>query len=572
MVSIETAHITTGPSERFPERRPPWTAAALLACVALALGLRLAANGFGLPDTFEPDEPKLVNHALAFGTGDLNPHYFVYPALQMYLLFFCYGLLYVVLRAAGSVESLEGFKLLFLSDPTVFYRVGRGLTALSGAASVFLLFLLGRRLYGQAAVGLLAAAALALHPVDVRHGHYVTADVPMTTLLLLALVFLAPTLERPSPAAGFRAGAAAGLATAVKYSGLAFLAPLAAAHALAARRAPGPAVRRSLLVALAGLALAFALASPFSVLEWRKTLDGMRFILDVKRDGQFGIARGSSWGTYFQLAFLAGPLALLSLAGLLNALVRRTPADLLLLAFLVPYFLAVGGSQSHSPRYLVPAFPLLLLLAARWLVGLRLGARGRATVAAAALLFALGQSLGVVRDLLRPDTRQLARRWIEGHVPAGESIALEWGGDDTVRLAETAESIEAKIRRHEQGGTTGHSREQIVAALRLKQKAQGNRPAYRLVQIGENRGNRLEGDGQDLDALRRTGVGYLVTSSAALGDPRSAAFRRAYPDIAGFYDRLEREAELVRRFDPEAGASRGPTITLWRLRAQGEGG
>ena len=63
-----------------------------------------------------------------------------------------------------------------------------------------------------------------------------------------------------------------------------------------------------------------------------------------------------------------------------------------------------------------------------------------------------------------------------------------------------------------------------------------------------------------------------MTSSAALGDPRSAAFRRAYPDIAGFYDRLEREAELVRRFDPEAGASRGPTITLWRLRAQGEGG
>lgn len=570
-MSNESAHIATGPLERLPGHRAAWTAAALLTCGALALILRLAANGFGLPDTFEPDEPKLVNHALAFGTGDLNPHYFVYPAFQMYLLFFSYGLLYLVLRVAGAVESLEGFKLLFLSDPTVFYRVGRSLTALFGAGSVLLLFALGRRLYGSLAVGLLAACSLAVHPVDVRHGHYVTADVPMTCLLLLALVFLAPTLERPSPATGLRAGVAAGLATAVKYSGLVFLAPLATAHALAARRGSSLAARRSLLLALAGSALAFALASPFSLVEWQKTLDGMRFILDVKRDGQFGIARGASWGTYFQIAFLSGPLALLSLAGLVNALVRRTPADLVLLALLVPYLLAVGSSQSHSARYLVPAFPLLLLLGARWLLGLPLRARWVSCLAAAALLASFAESVGVVREILRPDTRQLARRWIESHVPAGESLALESGGDDTVRLAETAESIEAKIRRHERDDLTGHSREQIVAALRLKQRARGDRPAYRLAQIGESRNNRLAGDGQDLEALRREGVGWVVTSSAALGDPRSGAFRRTYPEIASFYDRLEREAELVRRFEPQPGTSRGPTIAVWRLGPGGGG-
>ncbi|HEY6549471.1 MAG TPA: glycosyltransferase family 39 protein, partial [Vicinamibacteria bacterium] len=302
--------------------RPP-EAWALAGIGLLAVALRLFGNGFGLPDTFEPDEPKMVNHALAFGLGDLNPHYFVYPAFQMYLLFGVFGALFVVLRLTGVVASVEGFKLLFLSDPTVFYRVGRGLTALFGLGAVLLVFLLARRLYGGSRVALLAAFALAVHPVDVLHGHYITADVPMTFFLLLGLVFLAPALEEPSHRAFAWAGVAAGLATATKYSGLIFVLPVLAAAALGARRAAWPFLPKALAAFGLALVAAFCLASPFSVVEWRKTLDAMQFILDVKRDGQFGLARGASWGTYLNLAFLQSPLALASLLGVGWALWRR---------------------------------------------------------------------------------------------------------------------------------------------------------------------------------------------------------------------------------------------------------
>jgi uncharacterized protein YggE len=85
------------------------------------------------------------------------------------------------------------------------------------------------------------------------------------------------------------------------------------------------------------------------------------------------------------------------------------------------------------------------------------------------------------------------------------------------------------------------------------------------VKIGRIRDNRLDGQAQDLDALRALGVTYVVQSSAALGDARSEGFARAYPAAAAFYERLEREARRVARFEAEKGRFRGPEITIYRL-------
>lgn len=556
---------------------------ALAAIGALAVALRLLGNGFGLPDAVMPDEPKIVNHALAFGLGDPNPHYFVYPALQMYVLFVAYGLLFVMWWLMGVVPSVEGFKLLFLSDPTLFYRVGRSVTALFALGSVLLVFALARRLYGSPRAGLLAALALACHPIDARHGRYVTADVPMTFFLLLGLLLLAVALDTRRPWSFVLAGTAGGLATATKYSGLIFALPLVTCAVLAARRAGRSLLPVAIGAGVAGMAVAFCLTSPFSVIEWRETLDGMQFILDVKRDGQFGVARGASWATYVQAAFLGAPLAIFSLLGCAWSCWRRRTGDVLVLSLAVPYFLTVSSSQSHSARYLVPLFPLLMILAARFAV--EAATVGRAMRSAtvpvrfslaelaflAAVVFGLGQTAVEARELFLPDTRRLAREWIEREVPPGTTIALEWGGDDTVRLAECQESLAQKIRAYQQGrrGNPHQPADQMLSALRLMEAAQTGRPRFRLVTFGAVKDNRLDPREHDLDGLRATGVSYVVTSSEALTDGRSAAFARTYPRAAGFYARLDREAQLAARFEARRGRLRGPAIAVYRLSTNG---
>jgi hypothetical protein len=185
----------------------------------------------------------------------------------------------------------------------------------------------------------------------------------------------------------------------------------------------------------------------------------------------------------------------------------------------------------------------------------------------AAVVFAVGQTVVQARELLLPDTRREAREWIEREVPPGTSIALEWGGDDTVRLAETPESLAEKIRAYEEGrrGNVHQPAEQMLAALRLLQQAQTGRPGFRLVRLGSVKDNRLDARGHDLDELRANGVSYVVTSSAALMDGRSAAFARAYPGAAAFYARLDREAQLAAHFEGQHGRLRGPAIAIYRL-------
>src|SRR5262245_9439517 len=95
----------------------------LLLILALAAAVRLWGIRFGLPYVLYPDEALIVNHALAFGTGDLNPHDFVYPSLYMYVLFVAYGVTYAGGLALGVFGSTDDFIRLFFSDATVFYLV-----------------------------------------------------------------------------------------------------------------------------------------------------------------------------------------------------------------------------------------------------------------------------------------------------------------------------------------------------------------------------------------------------------------------------------------------------------------
>lgn len=68
--------------------------------------------------------------------------------------------------------------------------VARALTALFDVGTVLLLFLLGRRLY-NAAVGLLAAALLALNVMHIQLAHFFTADPYLTFFVVTAVYFMA---------------------------------------------------------------------------------------------------------------------------------------------------------------------------------------------------------------------------------------------------------------------------------------------------------------------------------------------------------------------------------------------
>jgi dolichyl-phosphate-mannose-protein mannosyltransferase len=103
-------------------------------------------------------------------------------------------------------------------------------------ALVFAVYMLGRRLIGEAAaVG--AAFLCAFDPNILAHSFLVTTDVGVATFLVLFMVALWDYLSRPGLARAIICGIALGAALAAKYSAV-ILPPVAALLMLAAARWP----------------------------------------------------------------------------------------------------------------------------------------------------------------------------------------------------------------------------------------------------------------------------------------------------------------------------------------------
>lgn len=205
-----------------------------------------------------------------------------------------------------------------------------------------------------------------------------------------------------------------------------------------------------------------------------------------------------------------GPVLALSAVGLVIALVARRKPDLILASFVLVYFLNLLTLKSHFDRFVLPLVPPLGVLAGR--------SRLLAPVAAAALVVPLVWSIQRDVDLTKPDTRVVAHDWIEGHVPRGDTVAVE---SSTAPLA-------------------GFS------VLKLELPGPG-------WKYDPNR---------SLARLRDQGVRYvLVTGLVA---DRVLAAASSYPREARFYHDLASRTQRV-YYVRSGGALSGPWVALYKI-------
>src|SRR5262249_52527689 len=93
---------------------------------------------------------------------------------------------------------------------------------------------------------------------------------------------------------------------------------------------------------------------------------------------------------------------------------RHELADRVLLAGLLPYFVAIGRSQLVFPRYLMPLFPPLVLLAARAALGSEQRSRIGATVLVVVFLYSFVLAASQVTRFSTDQQRSVVR-WITEH-------------------------------------------------------------------------------------------------------------------------------------------------------------
>jgi 4-amino-4-deoxy-L-arabinose transferase-like glycosyltransferase len=422
-----------------------------LAVAATALGglaLRLVGIRFGDPFAYHPDEWIIAKHALTMvATGDWNPHSFLYPSLLIDLE----AVLAAVLHAATGITLATGQPWLYASEllPEQFGYVlaGRLLVALLGTATILVVFETTRRLVGL--LGAVAAAAIvAVVPLAVEHGHYLTTDVPMT--FLCASCLLATTVASRSGGTRWWLTAAllAGLAGSTKWNGLAVVGvPLLgylairfdASRPLAILRDPLPYV-------MAGLALiGFILPTPGIVLAPAEVASWLAISARI-----YSVAdpRQTQDTITFNLATLVGmlgPLLAWGVAGIVAIIARfrRDPAAraaVAIPAFIIAYLVLASVPPRYYARNLLPIVPYVAVACGIALAALleparriarerRLQRRSVEAIVGLALVVSLlpplAASVAVSADLRRPDTRDVARAWMLEHVPRGTTVARE---------------------------------------------------------------------------------------------------------------------------------------------------
>jgi 4-amino-4-deoxy-L-arabinose transferase-like glycosyltransferase len=448
----------------------------MAAILGAAVALRFVGIEYGLPfgNLLNPDERSIVPRAwkLVHGGGG-DPHWFDYPSLLMYV--------------NAPFQAWQ-------DKPS--YLTARIVAVLLGAGAIAAAWWLGRRAFGTPTAGLVAAAIVAVCTIHVAYSRVAVTDVPLTLGVAVALgLMVRGRLEL--------AGVAVGLATGFKYPGVFLVVPL-----LVAGWQQWSRLAMALLLAI----VSFLASSPFVLVHRQQAWDEASRVQRLARDGWLGFEHDHVAPIAFvdRLWEGLGPVLLVCALGLVVALVRRSRVDLILALFVVAYFIDLMTLRAHFDRYVLPLVPALGALAGRL--------RALAPVTLLLLVVPLTWSIRDARELTRTDTRVIAHRWVERHIPTGTHIAA----DPSTPSFESLDVLNLRL--------PGPNRE-----------------------FDQNR---------NVQRLRRLGIRFVVVTGAVTD--RVLAARSSYPREARFYADLRTDTRRVFFLEPD-GDRGGPWVAIYRL-------
>jgi hypothetical protein len=368
--------------------------------------------------------------------GSLQPPVpYQYPTVFYYLLLPAFALRYVRGKSAGLWADLGDLDV----GTFELYVVARGYSAVFGALTIPLTYMLGRRMWPGPHgrwVGAVAAGLLTFSFNHVKESHYGVTDATLTMLIVVALLALVAAMRAGTPRAFALAGFATGLACATKYSALPLVFALLAAHLLAGPRA-WMAWRR-LAAAVLAVAAGFLTGYPYALLNWPPFLEQLGWMSSYA--GSVGFDAGARLSYIARYAMESGlglPVTLLLGAGIVAAVHRRRPVEIVAVVFITAALMLMANTAfPFYPRYLLPMMPLALLLAGdvlvrlgAWLSQAGWGRRWAIAVPAALALIAVApqarESFAFVRYLASPDTRVLAYQYVVAQLPPGSVVATE---------------------------------------------------------------------------------------------------------------------------------------------------
>ncbi|MBC7287285.1 MAG: glycosyltransferase family 39 protein [Armatimonadetes bacterium] len=441
--------------------------------IAFALALRIVGAWTDYPWCWYPDKDIVIHarNCINVRSPKLCPGEYIYPTGYVYLNAAVYAL---VGTALVPFVGLEGLARIYYERVGFLAAVTRILGSLMSAASVAVVWLVARALWGRLAAWF-AAAAMSVGWLDVVCCHHPTADTPAGFLLIATCAWALHAYLRGLSTRGVVIGGVlAGAAAATKYpAGAGLIAVLLAVlmneRSCTERAAAGnggsagqQAARGNLSeevssnrptstglsqkarmvgLATAAAAATFLLLVPWAILDWPNFFADLAYQAICNKTGPAPPWQMSWFWFYMKPAAGVGwPLNLFALLGIGALCFRRPRAAAIVLVPPLVVFVAFAAATVHVARWYAALAPFVALGTG---VGLAAGIEliphrlSRIAASAAVCGATLGplayQAIRYDAILLGPASRREAAKWVVQRVPPGSKVALfqwAWAGPD----------------------------------------------------------------------------------------------------------------------------------------------
>ncbi|HJP39515.1 MAG TPA: glycosyltransferase family 39 protein [Gammaproteobacteria bacterium] len=412
----------------------------LFLLVSVAFMIRFKGIWFGYPLPVHPDEPVLVDIALRMvNTGDLNPNFFRYPTLNIYIQAFIFKIMQI-------------FGVLFLDKSPVdipliwYYLVGRSFNVLMSVVTIIITYAIGKQLFSSVA-GLLAAFFMTFSFLHIENSFLITTDTSVAFWASLVALMAVLIFSNGKKARYYLLGGVfTGLAVNSKYTAFVSVAPLLLAHYLQSRDSNGW-VDKNIIMCLVAVPIAFFVTSPYVILNFDRFMADIIYEARHYVSGHPGAESHTSTSYYLYGKYLVtkgyGVFPMIFAGFGLAWLLRKAPwKAAMIVAIPLLIFLFVGRYKVFFPRNLVVAIPFLSLLSGAFLlfvykvsveklhfISMPVRAVAVSLVLVAVLAGSVWQqtvfALNHIETITLPDTRWASLKWIEKNLPAGSRIGRE---------------------------------------------------------------------------------------------------------------------------------------------------
>lgn len=445
---------------------------AIFSVLVVGGALRYWNTTIGLPTLYEHDEIFEVHRALELLRGEYN--FSRTKGMYYYLLSFMSGIYGVLLILQGYFSDFRSFISYSLVHPGNIILLSRLLCATLGTFSIFLIYRLGKLIFGTNSPSpLLLAIAWATCGLATWIAKWGLIETTVMVFGLLAFFPILNLAKNSSRSIYILAGLLIAAATATKVYGVLLFLPLVCAHVIAHEGNTLGKIGRTLfhgkvILAFFVFGVSLQILNPTFLVTWIESGGGSGII------PTFSVDRNEIYPLPFYLNHLRWNLGNLGfiffLVGAVTAIKRFDQKVCICTIFAASFFLALGLKKEAVliyERYLLISLPFFFIVAVygfevtwRWGQDLFSLPRmkqvfGRTAVILVGFSFVWNGGTMLVQypgkwEPFIP-VHQVALEWFEKHVPPGSTVVIRgetrpWPGNQNLPIFDLEENY---VRQYE---------------------------------------------------------------------------------------------------------------------------